>query len=390
MKDMQNAVITLIRAALAGEKQALDEDFDLGEAVTVAKNHGIPAILYYGAYYCGITDTEPRMEELFQYTGLSILRNQQQSYEISRIFDRFNEAQIDYMPLKGVLLGNMYPKSEMRMISDVDILIKPAQYKKIRNIMLELDFKEAGESDHEIKWVKPTLYVELHNKLIPSYNKDYYAYFRDGWQFAKCCDGTCYSMTKEDQMIYLFTHFAKHYRDAGIGIKHLVDLWVYRKNTPDLNETYIKNELEKLRLKEFYENILCTLGVWFENKQGNPITEMITDFIFDSTAGGTKENAALSSTVRFSKRARLMKNIKLQKIWNTVFCPYRKMCVAYPFLKKFPVALPVMWAVRVFSKVFQKDQRTAYRQEMHQVDIDSAKQHEANLNFVGLNFDFKR
>ena len=191
-------------------------------------------------------------------------------------------------------------------------------------------------------------------------------------------------------MIYLFTHFAKHYRDAGIGIKHLVDLWVYRKNTPDLNETYIKNELEKLRLKEFYENILCTLGVWFENKQGNPITEMITDFIFDSTAGGTKENAALSSTVRFSKRARLMKNIKLQKIWNTVFCPYRKMCVAYPFLKKFPVALPVMWAVRVFSKVFQKDKRTAYRQAMHQVDIDSAKQHEANLNFVGLNFDFKR
>ena len=106
--------------------------------------------------------------------------------------------------------------------------------------MQKLGYAEKVESNHEYIWHKAGSYIELHKRLIPTYNKDYYSYFGDGWRLAKLKDGTRFSMTDEDQMVYLFTHYAKHYRDAGIGIRHIVDLWVYRNNKPNLNEEYIK------------------------------------------------------------------------------------------------------------------------------------------------------
>ena len=127
------------------------------------------------------------------------------------------------MLLKGTLLKEMYPKKELRAMGDADILIKTEQYDKIKPIMQGLGFEERTESDHELIWRKPQLLLELHKKLIPSYNKDYYAYFGDGWQLGKPNSNFPhrFEMSDEDQMIYLFTHFAKHYRDAGIGIRPL-------------------------------------------------------------------------------------------------------------------------------------------------------------------------
>ena len=58
-------------------------------------------------------------------------------------------------------------------------------------------------------------------------------------------------MTPEDEFIYLFTHFAKHYRDGGIGCRYVVDLWVFLRNNPTMDPEKIKRELDKLQLREF-------------------------------------------------------------------------------------------------------------------------------------------
>ena len=44
-------------------------------------------------------------------------------------------------------------------------------------------------------------------------------------------------MSAEDEMIYIFTHYAKHYRAAGVGIKHILDLWVYKLYKPELDKS---------------------------------------------------------------------------------------------------------------------------------------------------------
>ena len=390
MDNFQKDIIGIVKAALLNEKYTLPEDFDFDSAVKLAKKHGIIVMFYYGLLNCGVDESQPFMQQLFMITCQNVAINERQMYCINEIFGAFDKANIDYMPLKGTLLKNLYRKPEMRLMGDADILIKTNQNKDIKPIMESLGFSFTVESDHELIWKQKGVNIELHKRLIPSYNKDFYAYFGDGWKLAKIKEGTKYLMTNEDQMIYLFTHYAKHYRHAGIGIRHIVDLWVYRKNTPTLDEDYIKTELTKLNLYEFYLNTIKTLDVWFEGKEADNISDFITQIIFNSGVFGTKEALILSEAVRISKSHGDAQNVQKSKYLRLIFPSFAAMSQKYPFLKKVPFLLPLMWVVRIVTVLIFKRDNIKHHQEnvakMNQENIDS---YQNALNFVGLDFNFK-
>ncbi len=387
MTDFQKDLITVVKSALTGKKFELSQKFDLEEAAKVAKKHGIIPILYYGAYNCGIESNSPLMQQLFMQTCMNIQFSKKQMFEIGQLCKAFDQAEIDYMLLKGAVLKSLYPKQEMRCMGDADILVKPKQYKKITTIMKNLNYTAMTESDHEYIWDKANIHIELHKRLIPSYIKDYYAYYGDGWHLATVKNGTQYSMSDEDTMIYSFTHFAKHYRDAGIGIRHLLDLWIFKKNKPNLNEQYIKKELTSLKLYEFYLNVLNTLDVWFEDRAADEKTDFITEVIFNSGLYGTKTAYILSGGVKSSKTT---ENIKRKKFFSLIFLPYNNMCQKYRFLKHIPILLPIMWCVRIFNVLLFKTKKIKhYNNGLKVLNTENIKDYQSALNFVGLDFNFK-
>lgn len=387
MDSQQRRVIDIVYSALTGEKISLPEDFDFLKGVKIARRHKIEVMFYYGALNCGFGQDEPLIQELFTLVCGNIAVSEQQNYSIKEIFLAFDEQEIDYLPLKGVLLKNIYPKPEMRSMGDADILIKTEQYDKIRPIMVKLGYKKVTESDHEFIWKKNNINIELHKRLIPSYNKDYYSYFGDGWSLAKLKNGTSYSMTDEDQLIYLFTHFAKHYRDAGIGIKHMTDLWVYRKSKPLLDEKYIKKELTALQLYGFYVNIINTLAVWFDGIEGDEKTDFITDVIFNSGVYGTRDKHAISDAVKISRSTN---KVKTRKLFKLIFPAYQVMGIKYPLLKKAPFLLPIMWIHRILTTILFKSNRIkAQAQAIDQMSAENINNYQQDLNYVGLDFNFK-
>lgn len=392
MNTQQEGIILLIKSALLNEKYSLPEDFDLENAAIIAKKHQIMALLYYGALNCGFDSELPVMQKLFMDTCSLIAISERQMHLINKVFENFEAEKIEYMPLKGTLLKKLYPKSEMRIMGDADILIRTEQYDKIKPIMLNLGFNEVLESDHELTWSKSGVQIELHKRLIPSYNKDYYKYFGDGWQLGKktSLDSVRYSMTAEDEMIYLFTHYAKHYRDAGIGIKHIVDLWVYKTSIKSLDENYIKTELKKLSLYEFYKNTFKTLEVWFGDATPNDVIELITQVIFDSGVFGTKDVRIVSGAVKELGGKENAKKARFKRLLNLVFLPYKQMCKKYKFLEKVPVLLPVMWIVRLVSAVFFKKKTLKERREyIDKMSVEKIDSYHKALNFVGLDFNFE-
>lgn len=387
MDSKQRGVIDIVYSALTGEKISLPEDFDFLKGVKIARRHKIEVMFYYGALNCGFGQDEPLMQELFTLVCGNIAANEQQIYSVKEIFSAFDEQEIDYLPLKGVLLKNIYPKPEMRSMGDADILIKTQQYNKIRPIMVKLGYKKVTESDHEFIWKKNNINIELHKMLIPSYNKDYYSYFGDGWSLAKLKNGTSYSMTDEDQLIYLFTHFAKHYRDAGIGIKHMTDLWVYRKSKPALDEKYIKKELTALQLYSFYVNIINTLAVWFDGRENDEKTDFITDVIFNSGVYGTRDKHAISEAVKISKST---DKVKTRKFFKLIFPSFQVMRIKYPCLKKAPFLLPIMWIHRILMTIlFKGDRIEAQARAIDQMSAENINNYQQSLSFVGLDFNFK-
>jgi len=354
MNNTQKGIITLMRSALTGEKLALPEGFDFAAAYEGVKGHHMVTMMYEGALNCGISPQSPAVMKLFPSVCKAIQVSEGQLSELQRIFGAFESEGIDYMPLKGCIMKHLYPRPELRMMGDADILIRCEQYDRIVPVMKELGFEEGNVSDHELVWTTPLLYTELHSQLMPDHHVDSQNYFRDGWDFAKVRDGSRFSMTDDDTFIYLFAHFAKHFRARGIGCRHMADLWVYLRSHPELNEEYILSELDNLHLSEFHRNIRHCLMVWFEDAPENEQSRIITDYIFSSGSWGSDESMAVSVVVRDSGASGNKTRGRIAYILHLMFPGVDVLRDKYTVLKKAPVLLPLVWLYRPFYKLFSE------------------------------------
>lgn len=387
MDAMKQGVITLLKSAVTAQPLLLPEGFDIEQAMPLVRRHHMATLVYDGAVRCGISRETPAMRKMFQSYCRAMQISEGQMAEFHKICRAFDEAQIDYMPLKGCRMKALYPKPELRLMGDADILIRMEQYEKIRPIMEESGFTEGSESDHELHWISPELHVELHKRLIPSYNRDFHAYFGDGWQLAKVIDGVRYAMAPEDEMVYLFTHFAKHYRDGGIGCRHMVDLWVYRRANPNLDEGYMEAELEKLGLLEFYRNILRLIDFWFCDGTSDDKLEFMTEYIFAAGSWGNMEERMIAETLRDTKRWHT--GGKAAYIRRKLFPGVTVLKGKYTVLKKAPWLLPVVWLVRPFFKVlFERKSLEQQKKDLKALGGSSMEEHYELLQYVGLDYNF--
>jgi hypothetical protein len=149
----------------------------------------------------------------------------------------------------------------------------------------------------------------------------------------------------EDEFLFIFTHFTVHYRDGGIGIKHMVDLYLFKKFYPDMDMGYIKKELEKLGLKKFFDNVFETISVWFDGKTETPITEKITHKIFKSGSFGESRASILATAARYAE-ASTVHGGRIAYLKKTLFPSMDVLKNKFPILDKFPILLPFCWLLR--------------------------------------------
>ena len=388
MTVTQQGVITLLRSAITGEKLPLPQDFDLEAAYPELKKHNMDALLCEGAMGCGLSLGQPVVRTLFQCYHRDLLRSEGQLRQLRRIFAAFEESGIDYLPLKGSKMKFLYPKQELRYMGDADILIRLEQYGKIRPIMESLGFTEKTESDHELIWTCKELYVELHKHLIPSYNKDLYGYFGDGWQMARLESGTRHTMTAEDEWIFQFTHFAKHFRDGGIGCRYVVDLWVFLRNHPELDDKKLEAAFRSLQLDQFHVNIRRLIRVWFEDAQPDAVTDLLTQYIMESGSWGGETSRLLSRAVRDAKKMVGWRG-RLSQLWQMAFPDARTLRDKYTVLKKAPWMLPLVWLYRPFYKIFrERGDLTRKKQNLDTLTTQSLQSRKEFLNTVGIDYHF--
>ncbi len=390
MNKEQKGLLLLVKSAITGEKYSLFDGINMQEVFAIAQRHFMNVLVYNGAHNCGLLNGEEQAQRVFSLVCQEMVINETQVYAFNEIVSKFEENSVDYLPLKGSRLKNLYPKPEMRSMSDIDILIKLSQYEVISKIMKELGYESVIESDHELIWKRDTIVVELHKRLIPSYNKDYYSYFGDGWRLAvknEEKNGEHY-LKKEDELIFLFTHLCKHYRDSGIGIKHLLDIWTFRAINKNLDEEYVKTEMVKLKIYEFYHNVLNTLSVWFDGADGNEITEYITEVAFNGGIFNREKAQVLSATLKGVKEGKSVKQLKKEKLLTGVFTPYNVMCGFYPFLRKWKILLPFAWVYHLFRRLFTKGKLKKYNRQLSDMKEKDVEFYQKSLNFVGLDYNF--
>lgn len=389
MNEIQKGILSILKSGITGECAEIGADFQWERAAEFARAQSLDVMFFCGLQNSHISPPEElcKMQQRALMMAAYAVR---QECEAERLFALLKQKGIKFLPLKGSVLKNMYPQTGMRYMGDIDVLIKEEQYAEIAELMRTNGYAFVCESNHEYVWDKKnTLHVEFHKLLIPSYNRDYFAYYGDGWRLAHRADGSEYAMTDEDFLIYIFTHLAKHYRDSGIGLKHFIDIWVYLEKKPDLDMEYVKRELGKLRLADFFDNVLKTLGVWFDGEEESAQTEMITEWTFTSGTYGSADKRIISAALRDDADAGKQTG-RIGRTLRLVFAPYEYMCKRYTVLKKIPCLLPFMWIVRATELVvLRRDGLLKKSREIGMQSEENVAGYRSALKLVGLEFNFK-
>lgn len=380
------SVLSLIKSGIYGNKPTIADDFNIQPVYSFAKKHQIMGIMLYGLLAAGLSSDAPVMETLYSGALMETVLHEKQQFAISCLYEDLSKNKISYMPLKGALLKELYPRGELRVMSDVDILIRTEEYDALSKRLKEIGFEEQYESDHELVWKKNDLTVEFHKHLIPSYNSDYYEYFEKVWDRAILCEDYRFALDRNDEFIYNFTHLAKHYRDGGIGVKHYIDLWLMLEKY-SLDMEYIREELAKLHLERFFDNVLKTLHFWFADGKCDDAVELIIRHTFQSGAYGSADEQLLGRVARNTQR----KHSRFSAVVRMIFPPVSVLRVTYKYLEKFPVLLPVAWASRWANALFISPQRlkrgAKYVKTANSEVLDN---HIKQLQAVGIEYNLKK
>ena len=361
------------------------ENIDWNEIYRISERHSVANIIGYGISTGNYSISQEIKQKFIRkmFEAVAVNENQQKAFD--EIFRAFDEAEIDYMPLKGLNLKKIYISPDMRNMSDGDILIKNNSFDEFDGVMKKLGYGFKLESNHEYVYTKPPfINVELHKILIPSYNYDLYEYYGDGWKLANKIEGTSrFELSREDDFIYIFTHYAKHYRDSGAGIKYIADIWLYLKKY-DIDMKYVFKELEKLGLKAFAENTLRLLKVWFEGECSDEVVDSMTEYIISGGEYGSEKNAALATEIRENQGKNIEEVNKTKKI-RLIFPSLIHMQKGYPLLKKYPVLLPVFWGVRLIKGLISgKSKVSALRRKSEYITEENLNSFDSHMKTVGL------
>ncbi len=388
MNNTQKGIVLLLKSAVTGEKLDLPEGFQLEAEDTrlMIKKHQLVPLVYVGGLNCGLPSNSPMMQSLFKGYCKYMIHGERQMAAADQVFAEFEKYGIDYMPFKGYCMKKLYPKPEMRIMGDVDVLIRREDSKDVMGILGELGYKKHTVTDNELVYDSANLHLEVHKRLFTPLNE---AYYEDVWSRAKRVDGHRYEFSVEDTWIYLFNHFARHYAGGGIGCRHVIDLYVYRQAFPDMNEAYIVSELKKMRLDRFYAYACRLLDVWFENAEPDASVDdkvaLLTETIFDSGAWGSVASNAIAYEASKAEADKAVTHVKSKAILRSVLPPRKILQNRYPVLKKWPVLLPVLWVVRgVRVALFQHDDIKRQQKKWNSLEDGKVDDYRDCLAQVGL------
>ena len=385
MNSAIQGIILLIKSAITGECYTLPEDFSWERAEALIKKNNAFQICFAGAINCGIAEQLPNFEQMQEDYCAYFLGSERQIEQFDCLCREFGKRGLHHLPIKGGLMKHCYPSHEMRPMGDADILIHEEQYPQIREVMLELGFEEIPDSsDYDYTWENPNLKVELHKYLFSPLFLDFYRYYENVWDKAQDQSNCRWALSAEDTFIYYFTHFAKHFRYGGVGCNHAVDLWVYRRAYPQMNEKYIRQEMEVLGMGEFYENICKLLEAWFEGGPWDKTTEIITPLLFGGK-WGTKENNDVAQAVKIMQEENAtVESSRKKRILELLFPSKARITLSYPKLAKCP--LPFAWVARWIMILLFKRKNIKSRSEALNSSDEKILRRKEELESVGIKF----
>ena len=343
------ALLNIIRNYIKNEKCCIDVKVDENKLYEIAEQNKVSNFLKYWADEYATDSMKNKVQMDF---NKQILKDTNQSIEFENLLNKFEQLGIKTLIFKGFLTKSLYPQDYMRKMCDIDILVEKKDFKKAAKAIRELGFKKLYDHEKHLIFVKNVIViVEVHREMTTP--KDVgYEYFINVWDNCIKYKGykNIYQMNLEDNYIFCIVHLLIHFKDYGINIRDILDVYLYNENFKDkLNYKKINEEFEKLEIKNFEKELREIAYKWCDYRQ--ELYKGIQNKEFSDIEKYILEGPSLNKKVLYS----IINNMnKENKIFGLFFPKLKVMQYKYPVLRKSPYLLPFMWIYRMVKGIFEK------------------------------------
>ncbi len=381
--------VECIKNGINDEKvEFIPECVDYKQFYKLCASHSMSVVVYRAIQ--GVRDKMPEgfVNALEKSVQRHVMKDIQSEFDIKTVLDAFEEKGIRFMPLKGYHLKKLYPSTDMRYASDCDVLIDVEQLKEVRAIVdgLGLETKRYDEH-HDIVYYPETKTVfELHKTIFVGELEKYFGVQNQGFKRAKIKEGckNFYEMDKELFYISILAHSAYHFAEgAGVGIRHLTDVYLYRK-AYDLDENYLNEELKKCGLLQFKEQFEKVSSYFFKNEKGDEFTVKLAKHILNSTLFAY-ERLKSASDVAQNLSESSDKKARKKTFWKKVFLPVEQMKFSFPVLKKAIWLLPFCHVIRWIKVIFTRPKAIGQLKEYNKVENQDLLYMKHIIEGLGIN-----
>lgn len=356
MEQYMLYIAHLMKCAILGTiPDAVPDDIDLKKLIKYAAKHSVECCIYEALSRLKI-DNEAAMNELSMLCNRAVVRDTQQQYYLEKMLDAFEKNKITCILLKGTVIRDIYPVSYLRESCDIDILVCDG-FECVDGVMREIGFDvedyENDNSHHDIYMIKPYVTVEIHKRLMRKQHA--WSYEFDNMPLRKIAYNDykyIYRFSYEDFYLFMLAHMAKHVKFSGIGLKSVMDIWIYNIKCADkMDMPLLEKRIEKSELTVFNAAVKQLAEYLFEGADTTEDIKEFAEFLFLSGSYGDSQQISAYKTYE-----RQLKNkSNLNFYFKSFFCPAISLERNYPVLKKYPWILPAVWIHRGFSLVFKRN-----------------------------------
>ena len=346
MTPLQTQFINCLTAALRDKTIPLTQPDQAEALFALASEHGLFAMVYDAVPTDSLSaQTQAKWAPRYMQAVLYGLLQAQAAANVEQALKR---GGIIYLPMKGIPLKALYPQPHYRMMSDLDYYIPNMELCRLKSIMKTLCFvRDERYTESDIGFTNAQgLHVELHRAL-----------FNAGFAFKEAqlylyasmaANGSVLRWTHEQEYLYLVLHAARHILIAGIGVRVVLDLYLYRKRyAPDMPN--IASLLSQYGLAGFH-NRLQGLGEQWFGQPARPDASLddLASLVLCSGLFGSQQ---LEIEQRHSHAGETRRrNARLSA--GQAVPPLRTHGGAFPLPKPFPFLLPFLWGFRILTQGF--------------------------------------
>lgn len=357
----------------------------IGRIYYIAKKHNLVSIMAQAMEKLGFESDSDIWKRWLKEKNQLIYKSVLMDVEREAIQDFFEKNNIWYMLLKGMVIRKYYPAPELREMADNDILFDNKYSKEVYEFMTARGYKsdDYNKGYHD-EYLKPPAYnFEMHRQLVSSKERPkWYEYYKDvksilikdtneNREIAANSESNNTSnqfyFSDNDFYVYFIVHTYKHFLNSGMGLRTVLDVYLYVSNLQEkLDFDYIEEQLKKLDAYDFEQTFRSIAFKMFdENLEDRKWWDLfdvkeqeMLSYILDAGTYGNLENR-VAHKMGYTKGEKKKTSDKAKYIFRRLFPSMDTIEEFFPFFYKHKWAIPFLYIYRIGKSPFTRRKKVA-------------------------------